>query len=97
MFVGLLYPRLCVGKRLVCFLLFLSKNLLMKLAQKLVLSLALVGAAGIVIYILTARKSDNRRMLNLVADEGYETAHDVLFPNRSVQGKNLHFGPVIPE
>jgi len=69
----------------------------MKLAQKLLLSLALVGATGIVIYILSSRKSDNKRMLNLVADEGYETAHDVLFPDKNIQGKNLHFGPVIPE
>ena len=69
----------------------------MKLAQKVVLSLALVGATGIVIYLLSNRRSDNRRMLNLIADEGYETAQDVLFPDKNIQDKNLHFGPVIPE
>ena len=69
----------------------------MKLAQKVVLSLALVGATGIVIYLLSNRRSDNRRMLNLIADEGYETAQDVLFPDKNIQDKNLHFGPVIPK
>jgi len=69
----------------------------MKLEQKLVLSLALVGVVGIALYFLSARKSDNTRMLNLIADEGYETAQDVLFPGKNIQQKNLHFGPVIPD
>jgi len=69
----------------------------MKPAQKLVLSLALVGVTGILLYILSNRRSDNTRMLNQISDEGYETAQDVLFPGKNIQQKNLHFGPVLPD
>ena len=65
----------------------------MKLSQTLAISLAFAAVAGIVVYMV--RWSKTRQMLNLVADEGYETAQDILFPGSAFQSKNLHYGPVI--
>jgi hypothetical protein len=65
----------------------------MKHSQKIAFSLAFVAAAGIVGYLINWSKT--KRMLNRIADEGYETAHDILFPGKIVQAKNLHYGPVI--
>ena len=32
-----------------------------------------------------------------ISEEGYETAHDILYPSREYErDKDLHFGPVIP-
>ncbi|MEP7107983.1 MAG: hypothetical protein ABI760_08370 [Ferruginibacter sp.] len=67
----------------------------MKLSQKIALGIAVVAAAGIVVYI-ERRRSNTKRKLNQIADEGYETAHDILFPDEEVQGRHLRFGPVIP-
>jgi hypothetical protein len=65
----------------------------MKLSQTIAITLAFAAAAGIVGYMV--RWSKTKRMLNLIADEGYETAEDILFPGKKVQSKNLHYGPVI--
>ena len=47
--------------------------------------------------LLVVRKSTRRRQLKRVADNGYETAHDVLYPGKHVkQHKKLHYGPVLP-
>ena len=84
---------------MVCFLLnYLYKKRRMKLSNKLIIGLTLVAAAGVVVYFSksASKGSKTRRMLNQIADEGYETAQDVLFPNKNIQDKNLHFGPVIP-
>ena len=67
----------------------------MKLSQKIMVGLAIAGAAGVLVYIL--RRSDTKRMLNKIAEEGYETAQDVLFPGKNIQDKRLHYGPVIPK
>ncbi len=65
----------------------------MKLSNKIVFGLAAAVAAAIVVYI--ARRSDTKRMLNQIADEGYETAHDILFPDKNIQAKHVQYGPVI--
>ena len=67
----------------------------MKLLQKIALGFAVAAAAVIIVYITTER-SNKKRMLNQIADEGYETAQDVLFPGKNIEGKRLHFGPVLP-
>lgn len=67
----------------------------MKLSHKILLSLAIGTAAGILIY--ATRNSNTKRMLARVADEGYETAQDILFPGKGIPEKHLHYGPVIPE
>jgi hypothetical protein len=66
----------------------------MKSAIRLALGVAAVAVAGMVIYSI--RRENTGRMLTQVADEGYETAHDILFPRKSKRGTNLKYGPVIP-
>lgn len=66
----------------------------MKNTSKITLALAAVGTAALVIYV--ARCVNAKRMLVKVADEGYETAHDILYPGKGNRGKELRFGPIIP-
>ncbi|MCW3075281.1 MAG: hypothetical protein JWP69_2350 [Flaviaesturariibacter sp.] len=35
-------------------------------------------------------------MEEAVSEEGYETATDILYPNKKSFGENLHYGPVLP-
>jgi hypothetical protein len=59
---------------------------------------ALAGAALVTAAMLLAKKRRQKlgRMLSEVADEGYETAHDILYPGKSKKEKNLRYGPVLP-
>ena len=66
----------------------------MKLPAKIALGIAAVAAAGIIVCL--SKRSATKRMLNQIADEGYETAHDILFPGKKIQAKHLRYGPVIP-
>ncbi|MFT4016134.1 hypothetical protein [Terrimonas sp.] len=57
---------------------------------------AAVGAAtGILVYL--TRRIKEHRMLTKVSDEGYETAHEVLYPQKKQMSGKLHYGPVLPE
>ena len=67
----------------------------MKKSDKILVAVAVGILAGLAVY--AARRYKERSMLNQVADEGYETAHDILFPNREQIGRNLRYGPVLPE
>ena len=67
----------------------------MKTSNKILLGVAAVAVAGIVVYAATHSKKTNR-MREQVADEGYETAHDVLFPNKGKRDRKLQYGPVLP-
>ena len=66
----------------------------MKKNTTIAMLLGAIGAAAITVYII--RRANTRRMLSQVADEGYETAPDILFPDKTVSSK-LHFGPVLPQ
>ena len=66
----------------------------MKKTSPVILSLAALGAAVIVVYI--AKRVVANRMLVKVSDEGYETAHDILYPNKNNSGNSLKYGPVLP-
>ncbi len=66
----------------------------MKLNSKLITGLAIAGAAALIVK--AAKNHRRSRMLNQVSDEGYETAHDVLFPQKSPVRRNLRLGPVLP-
>lgn len=46
-------------------------------------------------YILH-KKRERKKMLEQVADEGYETAPDILFPGKR-SSSQLRYGPVIPQ
>ncbi|MEO5890027.1 MAG: hypothetical protein ABIQ31_07210 [Ferruginibacter sp.] len=67
----------------------------MKLSHKIAVGIVAMTAAVIVLSVISGR-SHKRRMLNKIADEGYETAQDVLYPGKNIQDKRLHFGPVLP-
>ena len=54
----------------------------------------LVALTGVSTIVL--RKLNLRRKLEEVADKGYETAQDILFPGEELKSKKLHYGPVIP-
>ena len=64
----------------------------MKTSSKIMI-LTAIGAAAITLLLINAQKK--KRMLKNIADEGYETAPDILFPGKSVSSK-LHYGPVVP-
>lgn len=60
--------------------------------------LAGITAVAIVATVIYRRKNRNTvYILRQVSDEGYETAHDVLFPKQTGRGKDLRYGPVIPQ
>ena len=66
----------------------------MKTSKKILLGVAAIAVAGLVVYAVNRKKTN--RMLEQIADEGYETAHDVLFPNKEKRNKKLQYGPVLP-
>lgn len=66
----------------------------MKKTLRILIGLTAVAVVGMVIY--RKRNRNTGVMLDRVADEGYETAHDVMYPSHSKRGKNLRFGPVLP-
>jgi adenine/guanine phosphoribosyltransferase-like PRPP-binding protein len=66
-----------------------------KINKNGVLIAAAVGAAAGILFYL-ARRVNKSRILNAIAEEGYETAHEVLFPHKKQLGDKLHYGPVIP-
>ena len=63
--------------------------------QKLILGIGLAAVTtGILVYAVRRARACNRSAN--VADEGYETAHDILYPEKKHRGAKLHFGPVLP-
>ncbi len=67
----------------------------MKKTDKLLVGVGIAALAGLIIYAMRRRQS-NRRLAR-IADEGYETANDILFPGTKPVKKTLHYGPVLPE
>jgi len=69
----------------------------MKTSTKTMIGVAALAAVGLAIYVLSREKRLARKdRLAHVADEGYETAHDVLYPNKYKPSK-LQYGPVLPK
>ena len=66
----------------------------MKKAEKLMYGAAAVAATGLLIYAI--RRSNTKRRMAEVANEGYETAADVLHPKTNSRFTRLHYGPVLP-
>ncbi|MFT3979191.1 MAG: hypothetical protein QM687_01890 [Ferruginibacter sp.] len=66
----------------------------MKKSTKIMIGVAALAAAGVAAYMINQQRK--RKRSAHVADEGYETAHDVLYPHKSISPK-LKFGPVLPE
>lgn len=62
--------------------------------------LLIVGIAAFAAGLATAellKQKGIRTKLSKIAEEGYETAHDILFPDKLIPEKKLHFGPVLPD
>ncbi len=53
-----------------------------------------VATAG-TIYLLSRRFGRKNRLIH-IADEGYETANDILYPSKTDR-RRLHYGPVLPQ
>ncbi|RYY48000.1 MAG: hypothetical protein EOO06_11480 [Chitinophagaceae bacterium] len=69
----------------------------MKTSTKTMIGVAALAAVGLAIYVLTREKrQESCDRLAHVADEGYETAHDVLYPNK-YKPSRLQYGPVLPK
>lgn len=66
----------------------------MKKSTKILIGVAALAAVGAAALIISQQKK--RRRSEHVSDEGYETAHDVLYPHKNVSPK-LKYGPVLPE
>ncbi len=61
----------------------------MKTKNRILLAAAAATMAGIFVYAYTQKRIKKNKQRSRVADEGYETAHDVLFPNsRSKRKRN---------
>jgi hypothetical protein len=58
------------------------------------LSLVLIGFATLL--LLRKRNEEGQEMVKQVSDEGYETAHDILYPGKQHRSRHLRFGPVLP-
>lgn len=68
----------------------------MKKTSKILVGVGLAAVtAGLIIYAVRRQRTYQRHAR--VADEGYETAHDILFPANRHKRKKVHYGPVLPE
>jgi hypothetical protein len=66
----------------------------MKTTLKIVLATAIITA---IVVAMKTTKNNSERKLAKISDEGYETAHDILYPTHKFgRGKKLHYGPVLP-
>lgn len=66
----------------------------MKKSNILLVGLGATIAIGMVVYLARRNKSNRRHAR--VAEEGYETADDILFPGKRPRSRRLHYGPVFP-
>lgn len=65
--------------------------------NKLVIGVVAIAAAGYIISKAGRHKREKRElMLSAASNEGYETAHDVLFPQKIKRARHLRYGPVLP-
>jgi hypothetical protein len=68
----------------------------MKKTLSIVVALGVVTGIGILVAREVTRRRHLRKIADHVADNGYETAHDVLYPGQKGANKKLRYGPVLP-
>ncbi len=74
-----------------------GKMIFMKKKHQAMIALGIAAiAAGLIVHELL-KDHDTRKKISQLADEGYETALDILFPEKEIRDQKLHFGPVLPE
>lgn len=71
-----------------------TKTYTMKNTSKIIVALTVAGVAAVAITLV--RRMDTKRILAKISDEGYETAHDVLYPGKGSTGGHLRYGPILP-
>jgi hypothetical protein len=67
---------------MVCFLPPMCNANKMKLSRKILTGISFATIVGLVVY-LVRRYKEAQRMSEQIAEQGYETAHDILFPLKS--------------
>ena len=67
----------------------------MKTSKKLIFGAAAIAFTGLLVYV--TRRSNTKRRIAEVANEGYETAADLLHPKTNSRFKKIHYGPVLPQ
>jgi len=70
----------------------------MKATKKIIAGIGLVTAAGLIIYLIRRDKTNRRheQVTRRVAEQGYETAHDILFPKKNKRKQKYKYGPELP-
>jgi hypothetical protein len=65
----------------------------MKATTKIIAGIGLVTAAGLIIYLRRRHKTNiiNEEKAKEVAEHGYETAHDILFPGKNRRLKRYKY------
>ena len=67
----------------------------MSKSTKTLLFVTLTAVAAVAAYAIVQR-SQQKRKLRKVSNEGYETAMDIMYPDHAYSAK-LKYGPVLPE
>jgi hypothetical protein len=50
--------------------------------RKILFATGIALTAVLVVYLIRSKKAEKRRLRRVVAEEGYETAEDILFPRK---------------
>lgn len=60
------------------------------------LGIAVTAVAGVLCNNIKVKKRKSHHRLSAVSDEGYEIAHDIIYPDKyaSQKDKRLRYGPV---
>lgn len=64
--------------------------------KKNVVLLGFAAATAVIAAILVTKAVKHSNRLNNIADEGYETAADILYPEIGTRRRKVHYGPVVP-
>ena len=66
----------------------------MKTTKKILVGLGFATVVGLIIYMVRQHRKV-KRMSEEVAEQGYETAQDILFPKKNKSGGKHVYGPVL--
>ncbi len=67
----------------------------MKTSKRIIYGAAAIAFTGLLVYV--TRRANTYRRKAEVANEGYETAADLLHPKTNKRFKKIHYGPVLPD
>ena len=65
--------------------------------MKTALVLLTAAAAGCCLALYVVRRIESKNMRKKIASEGFETATDVLYPNKRRMFSKYRIGPVLPQ